>query len=792
MKTFNRMLFFTLGLLLTITACTFNNNELEDTHLYRILVGDKYGFMDARGKIVIEPQFDEANLYFSEGLCCVKSGERVGLIDSTGTFVVELADTAWAGYFVKGLAQVDYGYNKRGIINRNGEFVISPNYLGAYLNIDGDSVYIRICEGECLILDGRLVNDSQSYMADKNGNKIGEIYDDIHYGFCNGLCSVTKNGKDGYIDSRGKQVIDTIYDFAANFSEDGMARVRKGNEWFYINKKGKEVIKVDHALTDMVCKRAAVVMNEKKCLIDEKGKIICDLDVDSVDWSISSFSVKDSLATIIKDGKAAKIDTTGRIVFKTDYEWIGPFIDGLARVRKPKIYIHDDGFSFRGGIEGYIDKKGNEVISVSHDNQILSSIYWDRDESLINNDNSHDKEFSVRAVADNVNETHVISYYDLQGNLLWKDMPNTKKELPGIPTKEDCKEYFDARIAELDPIEGIYYVTSHHFYQNRQNPNISGSNGTKSEFYAIVKNQEYDDFWVYCVDKPLGRFWINRFVKIGNSNSYAIMDNNEAIPEHEKYSSEGRVTIDDPYNFGFQLELESRGFYNFYVTYEFVKDYPLATDYEMVQRAEWSGTGFAIYDGYIATNYHVANGAKTIRVRGIDGDMKKSYKGFVVAKDKEHDIAIIRIADKDFDGFGEIPYAIGKAVVDVGDDIFVLGYPMTDTMGEEIKLTDGVISSSSGYKGNESMYQISAAVQPGNSGGPLFNEDGSVIGIVCAKHADAENANYAIKVSYLYSLINSAKLEIDISNNNHEKSKKLSEKVKKFKSHVYLIECSSR
>ena len=113
-------------------------------------------------------------------------------------------------------------------------------------------------------------------------------------------------------------------------------------------------------------------------------------------------------------------------------------------------------------------------------------------------------------------------------------------------------------------------------------------------------------------------------------------------------------------------------------------------------------------------------------------------------------------------------------------------------MGEEVKLTDGIISASSGFKGDESMYQISAPVQPGNSGGPLFNSDGTVIGIVCAKHADAENANYAIKVSYLYSLVNGSDLGIKMPDNNKLKTKTLSKIVKQVEPFVYLIECSSR
>ena len=113
-------------------------------------------------------------------------------------------------------------------------------------------------------------------------------------------------------------------------------------------------------------------------------------------------------------------------------------------------------------------------------------------------------------------------------------------------------------------------------------------------------------------------------------------------------------------------------------------------------------------------------------------------------------------------------------------------------MGNEIKLTEGVISSSTGYKGNQSLFQISAAVQPGNSGGPLFNEDGDVVGVVCAKHKDAENANYAVKISYLNRMLEASGYNIELNDKNIIHKKKLSEKVKEIKDYVYLIECSSK
>jgi S1-C subfamily serine protease len=252
---------------------------------------------------------------------------------------------------------------------------------------------------------------------------------------------------------------------------------------------------------------------------------------------------------------------------------------------------------------------------------------------------------------------------------------------------------------------------------------------------------------------------------------------------------DGKLILEDPYKFEVTLRQGGNNYYNWYCKCEFIKDYPSTDIYEQVQKADWTGTGFAIADGYIATNYHVTNGAKTIKIRGVNGDQKEYYRGYLVASDRNHDLAIIKIVDKRFDGFDDIPYCLGKSVPEVGNDIFVLGYPMTETMGKEIKLTNGIISAASGYKGDQSMYQISAAVQPGSSGGPLFDNDGNVIGIVCAKHSDAENANYAIKVSYLLSLINSSDLGAKLPKSSNVDSKSISKIVKQVQPFVYMIEC---
>ena len=209
-----------------------------------------------------------------------------------------------------------------------------------------------------------------------------------------------------------------------------------------------------------------------------------------------------------------------------------------------------------------------------------------------------------------------------------------------------------------------------------------------------------------------------------------------------------------------------------------------------VQSEQWTGTGYAIGDGYIVTNNHVAGEAKNISIKGVKGDMNTGYTAEVVATDKVNDLAIIRINDPSFNGFGTIPYAVQQRMADVGEDVFVLGYPLTQALGNEIKLTNGIISSRTGYHGNISTYQMSAPVQPGNSGGPMFDNKGNVIGIVVAGVPGAENVGYAIKTSYLKILIESAGLNIQFPANNTISTMSLAEKVKRVKNFVFYIECS--
>ncbi|MCQ2278699.1 MAG: serine protease [Bacteroidales bacterium] len=201
-----------------------------------------------------------------------------------------------------------------------------------------------------------------------------------------------------------------------------------------------------------------------------------------------------------------------------------------------------------------------------------------------------------------------------------------------------------------------------------------------------------------------------------------------------------------------------------------------------------SGTCFAISsNGYLATAYHVVEGASRIRIKGVNGNFDKNYPAKVVASDRENDVAILRISDPSFSSLGRIPYEINFGVANVGEEVFVLGFPLRALMGDDIKLTTGVVSSRSGFQGDNTCYQISATVQSGNSGGPLFNSNGEVIGVISSRLM-VESAAYAVKTSYLQRLIGKVSGTVTLPKGNTVRGKKLSEQVSEIQKFVYLIE----
>lgn len=203
------------------------------------------------------------------------------------------------------------------------------------------------------------------------------------------------------------------------------------------------------------------------------------------------------------------------------------------------------------------------------------------------------------------------------------------------------------------------------------------------------------------------------------------------------------------------------------------------------------GTGFLLHsDGYILTNQHVINGAKKITVSGINGEYSLKVNADLIAIDYQNDLALLKI-NSSLITFPEPPYSLVKSKENIqGTSIFALGYPIKEIMGDEIKVTDGIINSTSGYKGSIAQFQFSAAIQPGNSGGPLLNDKGQVIGIVTAKlnTEKMESVGYATKSDYISVFLDLIP-EIDyVSKEENMSNKTLAEKIKLLSNFVYIIE----
>jgi hypothetical protein len=205
-----------------------------------------------------------------------------------------------------------------------------------------------------------------------------------------------------------------------------------------------------------------------------------------------------------------------------------------------------------------------------------------------------------------------------------------------------------------------------------------------------------------------------------------------------------------------------------------------------------SGTGFFISkEGYLLTAAHVVQNAATIQVFW----QSKVLSAQQVFIDKELDLAVLKVRGTDL--FPALPLA-GSSDIKTGDTVFTVGFPQIQIQGAESKYTDGSISALTGIGNNPKFFQISVPVQPGNSGGPLLDTKGRVIGIVISRLDDVQmllatgsipqNVNYALKGSFVLSLLESVpdvsgKLEKSVDMNK-------TETIEKTKKAVAIVVCS--
>lgn len=175
-----------------------------------------------------------------------------------------------------------------------------------------------------------------------------------------------------------------------------------------------------------------------------------------------------------------------------------------------------------------------------------------------------------------------------------------------------------------------------------------------------------------------------------------------------------------------------------------------------------SGTAWLVTDRHLVTNQHVVGTRSTVTIVSTSG---KEYVASVVAVDPVNDLAVLATKTP-LPNAKPIPLA--DAPARVGERVISIGFPMPDLMGTAPKLTTGDISARSGIADDLRLYQFSAPIQGGNSGGPLLNDSGHVIGVVTAKlnvayvaatrNTIPEGVAYAVKIAYLRPLLESITL----------------------------------
>lgn len=194
----------------------------------------------------------------------------------------------------------------------------------------------------------------------------------------------------------------------------------------------------------------------------------------------------------------------------------------------------------------------------------------------------------------------------------------------------------------------------------------------------------------------------------------------------------------------------------------------------------WGGSGSLVADRYLVTNAHVVENAKDILVSGFFG---KSAAEPVIVDDR-NDLALLRLADS----FGPSPLAFRSSGVILGEKAITMGYPLQGVLGSGPQLTDGSVSNLLGPQNDVRLMQVSCPIQPGSSGGPVFDCSGLLIGVITGSLRDSQNVNFAIRTGLVLPLLEAVDLPITVKD--RSQGIELSDIARAMSRLVWRVECS--
>lgn len=390
---------------------------------------------------------------------------------------------------------------------------------------------------------------------------------------------------------------------------------------------------------------------------------------------------------------------------------------------------------------------------------------------------------------------------------IYQQMKEWKKPVLNI-TKEKVDTYLENE--DLNSIEGIWKLSYFCNFNSdieghgKYDDNIPGIDDYK---VAIIKDStKHNEFLMLQYEK------LNKPIVFGTLEGYFIPTLEENKYKFRLYCSTDVTMLfrwfdfelQDNELYGINIEkIEMPGLY-MEKTHEYllnrISNHITNEDF-ITDEFSIIGSGFLINnEGLILTNYHVIQDINNLKVNLPSFNLE--FTANILLKDKNNDIAVLKLNNFNYSSIFRnlIPYTIIKTKkIKNGCEVYTIGYPFGELLGSSARVSNGIVNSIFGINDDPRTLQISNPIQPGNSGSPLFNNKGEIIGIVFSslnaklfyENTDIipQNVNFAIKSDYLINLINMLSFDCSsiFESNNELSNYTIEEQVEKIEPYIVQI-----